>query len=393
LQTLELRRRTAGGRRFYVCRAWLDVCGSAEAVCKPHRFDAFFHEDGAFIGYRVAPDRPFTKAEHDPFRQRDYEQLDAILRDPGHALADLPPPRKAARTGESGVAGIDGVTGATIAHYAGQAVPHAFYTSHAVWHLVNRTLPPALRDWTLQWAGPADVRTWVGAGETLKVWWFLDRMEAGAIAPRAAADLAYELLAAKNGHVQAAALRYVRRTATPFRPASCRARDYAAIPDATKPAFLEWWAGEAFTEPALDRALRADLVARAPTRSPVALAILGYLQRIGPRPAAADAWRGALEAFARATPSTYLRAKAQALMAGAGPKDSHKDAEDAERKRKGAEKRRDRITGWTGQGKGGKSHGPTSRVMSRLKLKPSVRRGNRHPPAWPGRAPSPGPAS
>ncbi|MBU4460101.1 MAG: hypothetical protein KJ579_05995, partial [Verrucomicrobia bacterium] len=139
-QTLELRRRTTDGRRFYVCRAWLDVCGSAEAVCKAHRFDALFQEDGAFIGYRVALEHPFTKAEHDPFRPRDYGQLDAILRNPGHALADLPPPRRAARPGANGVAGIDGLTGATIAHYAGQAVPHAFYTSHAVWHLVNRSL-------------------------------------------------------------------------------------------------------------------------------------------------------------------------------------------------------------------------------------------------------------
>jgi hypothetical protein len=311
-QALELRR-TADGRRFYACRAWLDVCGSVQAVCKPHKFDAFFREDGTFLGYRVEAGHPFTKAEHDPFLRRDYEHLDAILRDPGHAMGDLPAPRKASRPGEAAAAGIDGVTGATVAHYAERAVPKAFYTTHAIWHLVNVALPPVLQKWTLAWAGPAEVRDWVARGEPLKAWWYLDRVESAKIGPGAAADLAYEMLAATNRQVQAAALRHLRRAGTPFRADACRARDYTSLPDETKSAFLDWWAEANHTDDTLDAALRTDLAARAAVRSPVATAILSYLQRTGLRTRDPAAWRATLGVFARETPSTFLRTKANLL--------------------------------------------------------------------------------
>lgn len=321
-QTLELRR-TADGRRFYICRAFLDVCGSVQAVCKPHEFEAWFGENGEFSGYRVERAHPFTKAEHDPFLRRDYEQLDVILKNPTHELGELPAPRRATKKGEGAVAGVDGVTGATVAYYADRAVPKAFYTTHAIWYLVNVALPPVLQEWTLTWAGPDDVRGWIRRGEPQKAWWFLDRLEASRVPAAAAADLAYESLAATNRQVQAAALRYLRRTPPPFRPDACRSRDFASIPDETKSAFLDWWAEARHTSPALDAALRADLAARAAARSPVATAILGYLQRAGIPPASAGAWRGVLDAFARETPSTFLRTKAQALAgaipAAAGP--------------------------------------------------------------------------
>ena len=312
-QTLELRR-AADGRRHYVCRAWLDVCGSAQAVCKPHKFDAFFAEDGSFLGYRVEAAHPFTKAEHDPFLPRDYQHLDRILRDPGHALGDLPAPRAATKRGEGAGGPIDGVTGATVAHYAERAVPKAFYTTHAVWHFVNVTLPPVLQKWTLAWAGPGDVSEWMRRDEPLKAWWLVDRMEASRIPPAAAADLAYELIGATNRQVRTAALRYLRRASHPFRPEACLAGDYGALPDDTRSAFLDWWADAGFTSPALDAALRADLAARASARSPVATAILGYLQRTGLRTGAPDAWRATLQAFARDTPSTFLRTKAGLLL-------------------------------------------------------------------------------
>ncbi len=312
-QTLELRR-AADGRRFYACRAWLDVCGSVQAVCKPHKFDAFFAEDGAFLGYRVEAAHPFTKAEHDPFLRRDYGQLDTILRDPGHALGDLPAPRGATKQGEGAGGPIDGVTGATVAHYAERAVPKAFYTTHAVWHFVNVALPPVLQKWTLSWAGPDDVRDWMRRDEPLKAWWLVDRLESSRIPPAAAADLAYDLIATTNRQVRAAALRYLRRAAHPFRPEACLGGAYGTIPDDTKSAFLDWWAEAGFTSPSLDAELRADLAARAAARSPVATAILGYLQRTGLRTGAPDAWRATLQAFARDTPSTFLRTKANLLL-------------------------------------------------------------------------------
>lgn len=313
VQKLELRRRTPDGSHVYLCRAVLDVCGSAYAVCKPHVFESFFGEDGIFLGYRVEGREPFTKTEHDPFSSGDYELLDRILRTPTHALSDLPPPRGASVGNEGKLDGIDGITGATIEYYAREAVPGAFYTSHAVWYFVQRSLPPVLKAWTLEWARPDDVRAWAARGETLKVWWFLDHMETGAIAADAAADLAYDLLGDPHARLQSAAVRYLRRAAPPFQASHSRAGEYGSIDDAAKPDFLQWWAEVDHADPQLDAAVRADLGVRAATRSPVLPALFGYLETTKLRTAEPGAWRETLRIFEEESPSTYLRGKARQL--------------------------------------------------------------------------------
>jgi hypothetical protein len=309
----------AGDRRFYVYHADISVCGSVEAVCRPHRFEMAFDETGAYLGYRVERTHPFTKAAHDPFVHRDYEQLNDILGNPTHPMADLPPPRRGLRGGE-GNSGVDAVTGATVSYYAEHAVPKAFYTTHAIWHLANRSALERVQTWTLTWAGADQVRDWMDRGDVLKIWWFLDHLEKSALSKEAATDLAYESLAARDPRIQTAALRFLRRTAAPFRPASCRGAVYAAIPEESKTDFLDWWAEENFTDPGLHDALREDLETRIERSSPVAVAILKYLQRVGlPDGESQDAWRLTLRKVADRNPSTYLRNKAWQLLESVRP--------------------------------------------------------------------------
>jgi hypothetical protein len=313
-EQLELLVRPADGRRVYLYHAHISVCSTLTGACKPHRFELAFDETGACLGLRVPRAYPFTKAEHDPFTAADYRRIEAILRDPVHPLGDLPAPRTGARLAAEDNVGIDGVTGATLSYYAEHAVPKAFYTSHAVWYAAHRVLPDRVRAWTREWVRPAQVRSWVEQGDAMTVWWLLDGLEATAIPRAEAVDLAYDLLSATDARIPPAALRYLRRTSAPFRPASCRGDAYPSIPDEAKPDFLAWWAAAGFASDALDAALRADLAARTGPSSPVATAILKYLEQSGRAARGPDAWRPVLERFAAGTTSTYLGGKARRLI-------------------------------------------------------------------------------
>jgi hypothetical protein len=314
VQRLELLDRPADGRRIYLYRGHISVCGTLDGQCKPHRFDLAFDETGGCLGLRVRADWPFTKAAHDPFVAADYRQLDAILRDEAHPLGDLPPPRQRAQVVAEGNVGIDGVSGATLSYYSDHAVAKAFYTTHAVWYAAHRQLPPIVQRWTLERVRAADVRAWAARGDALGVWWLLDHLEASAIPRAEAVDLAYGLLGAPDARIAPPALRYLRRTAAPFRPAPAVGARYAALSGEARRELLEWWGGAGYGSDELDAALRAELAAGADSGSATAAAILRYLEQTGRVARDPAGWRPALEAFAAGTPSTFLRGKAQRLL-------------------------------------------------------------------------------
>ncbi len=314
VQHLELHARASDGRRFYLHRAHVSVCGTLEGHCRPHRFELAFDETGACRGFAVPRHWPFTKSDHDPFTADDYRQLDAILRDPVHPLGDLPPPRGAGKMRTEGNVGIDGVSGATLSYYADHTVPKAFYTAHAVWFAAHRQLPPLVQQWTLAWVQPADARNWAAQGDGLAVWWLVDRLEDSAIPPAEAADLAYEFLAATDPRVPGPAQRYLQRTAAPFRPTQSGADRYASLSEEVRREFLDWWGAAGFGTDELDAALRADLATRTGPSTPTATALLRYLERTGRVTRDPAAWRPALAAFAAGSQSTYLRDKARRLL-------------------------------------------------------------------------------
>lgn len=303
-QALELLRR-ADGERFYVCHVVTGVCGDSgrEESCRIHRCAACFDELGGFLGYRVAANEPFTKARHAPFSQADYAALDRILRDTTHVLGSL----------ADSEAGLDGVTHATTAYIAEQSVPGAFYTSLALWRLMQRTIPARLRAWTLARCGAAEIRQWTTRGQGLKVWWFFDHAGESAIPAAQRADLAYETLAVLAlPEAQAAALRYLDRVQAPFRPAAAQGAVYARLADTVKPEFLQWWSRHGYSDPALATALRAELDRHAAAADPVSVYALSYLARTG---LAREAdWRATLEKLAAVSPSAYLRGKAAELL-------------------------------------------------------------------------------
>ncbi len=109
------------------------VCIDGE--CRLVQVNLFWNTTGRYLGFEIPNGEYFSKKEHDPFSEEDYNHLHHILAEDNSPLSqyeiqDLVPEKKDSN------AGIDAVSSATIDAILNYIVEDAVYTTYTLWHIV-----------------------------------------------------------------------------------------------------------------------------------------------------------------------------------------------------------------------------------------------------------------
>lgn len=117
---------------YYKQNVWTPVCRTNE--CLPAELLMYWDAAGNFLGYKLHPQKPLTKVEHEEFSKNDYFRLYLLLNNPESELGnmqykDLSRAKKNVET--------DAISGATQLNNNDNYVPGAIYTCFTLWHLTH----------------------------------------------------------------------------------------------------------------------------------------------------------------------------------------------------------------------------------------------------------------
>ncbi len=120
---------------YYYCDLKTPIC--LENLCNPIEIRLEWDLIGNFRNYREVAGKEITKFDHEPFEEKDHEQLKKILSDRESMLQDYLIEDLVDTTVKVYSAEIDGLTAATSSTFSDKLVPGAIYTCYTLWHLVN----------------------------------------------------------------------------------------------------------------------------------------------------------------------------------------------------------------------------------------------------------------
>jgi len=113
----------------------VDVC--LDGLCKMLRVTLYWDAIGNYSHLEYPPGFPLTKNEHDKFTPKEYERLDAILKNSYSILGTHPLSYFIGSKKGMAIDGVDAVTAATPIAVKDSVVSGAAYTSWALWHWAN----------------------------------------------------------------------------------------------------------------------------------------------------------------------------------------------------------------------------------------------------------------
>ncbi len=128
---------------YYYCDLKTPIC--LENLCNPIEIRLEWDLIGNFRNYREVIGKEITKFDHEPFEQKDHEQLKKILSDRESMLQDYLIEDLVDTTVKVYSAEIDGLTAATSSTISDKLVPGAIYTCYTLWHLVNGEIADRIR--------------------------------------------------------------------------------------------------------------------------------------------------------------------------------------------------------------------------------------------------------
>ncbi|MDN3690468.1 hypothetical protein [Cyclobacterium jeungdonense] len=104
--------------------------------CRPLKIVVYWNITGRYLGFELLDGEFLSKYDHEPFTQKEYEQLHDLLADPflplgNYAFEDL------VKNPDQANNSVDGVSGATAKDVLEYVVPGAAYTTHKLWHVVH----------------------------------------------------------------------------------------------------------------------------------------------------------------------------------------------------------------------------------------------------------------
>ncbi len=131
---------------YYYCDLKTPIC--LENLCNPVEIRLEWDLIGNFRNYREVPGKEITKFDHEPFEEKDHEQLKKILSDRESMLQDYLIEDLVDTTVKVYSAEIDGLTAATSSTFSDKLVPGAIYTCYTLWHIVNGEIADRIRSHT-----------------------------------------------------------------------------------------------------------------------------------------------------------------------------------------------------------------------------------------------------
>jgi len=108
-----------------------------DSLCYLVEIDLYWDLLGNFKNYRLPPDAPLTKFDHEEFEDVDHVKLKKILANKTSLLRDYDMKSLVDNSVKRTSAVVDATTGATSASIKDEVVGGALYTTHKLWHIVN----------------------------------------------------------------------------------------------------------------------------------------------------------------------------------------------------------------------------------------------------------------
>lgn len=108
-----------------------------DSLCYLVEIDLYWDLLGNFKNYRLPPEAPLTKFDHEEFDASDHVKLKKILANKTSLLRDYDMKSLVDNSVKRSSAVVDATTGATSASIKDEVVGGALYTTHKLWHIVN----------------------------------------------------------------------------------------------------------------------------------------------------------------------------------------------------------------------------------------------------------------
>lgn len=108
-----------------------------DSLCYLVEIDLFWDLLGNFKDYRLPPEAPLTKFDHEKFDAADHVKLKKILANKTSLLRDYDMKSLVDNSVKRTSAVVDATTGATSTTIKDEVVGGALYTTHRLWHIVN----------------------------------------------------------------------------------------------------------------------------------------------------------------------------------------------------------------------------------------------------------------
>ncbi|MEX0884149.1 MAG: hypothetical protein WDZ72_11810 [Cyclobacteriaceae bacterium] len=130
---------------YYYSELQTGVC--YDNTCRPLNIMVYWNITGRYLGYELKNGEFLSKYDHEPFTQKEYEQLNNLLADPflplgNYAFEDL------VKIPDTVKNSVDGVSGATAKDVLDYVVEGAAYTTHKLWHVVHGPVQQQVMDLT-----------------------------------------------------------------------------------------------------------------------------------------------------------------------------------------------------------------------------------------------------
>ncbi len=120
---------------YYQSQVETPVC--KDSLCYLVKIDLYWDLLGNFRNYRLPPDAPLTKFDHEKFNAADHVKLKTILANKTSLLRDYDMKSLVDNSVQRSSAVVDATTGATSTSIKDEVVGGALYTTHRLWHIVN----------------------------------------------------------------------------------------------------------------------------------------------------------------------------------------------------------------------------------------------------------------
>lgn len=158
---------------YYYRKVIDNVCFDGD--CRLLNINLYWNVTGSYLGIELPQGEFLSKAEHEPFREREYELLGTLLSDSLSPLGDFTY-EELVPGGVLSKFGVDGITSATAPHVLDHVVPGAVYTTYTLWHTVYGKTQKEVQHLTKKVISPALLQAILASPNRGDIYWGLQQI-------------------------------------------------------------------------------------------------------------------------------------------------------------------------------------------------------------------------
>lgn len=181
---------------FY-CNVFTPVCLTGE--CKPVYINLYWDLLGNYTHFDLPAGEELTRMDHKPFKQEDYDKLQAILGNTQSLLKDVSMSDLVSKGTENLADSVDAKAGATLKTVKNEVIDGAVYTCYTLWHIAHDQVVPTMRRVTESMSDDAQLHRFLGSTNYHYQYWAMDKVIGtdGSVRPAFSEDV-LRILRGKN---------------------------------------------------------------------------------------------------------------------------------------------------------------------------------------------------